>query len=154
MASEDKKDEIIKLNSTYNCVMLSDDGLYVVLNEGYFIEIIESTIDKWYDVLILNDKDDCLETQEIISSIKVDYGEERTSFTIPSVKIKLTNGYELYYGYGYNISLQDFIYGALGFLKTNPIRLKHFVLGFHDSLEKKLGMLQNDFEVLCFRPSI
>ena len=135
--SENKKDlNNVWIAFRYNCIKETKKSKAVILNESTFTETLEKTLDKWY---ILLEKNKIL--YDDIKKIKIDFNEEY-NFMKPKIEIKLTDEYEIFYQYGINLKIEDFIKGAIEYLKDSPIKLKHWDHYFTERLSEKLNSLK------------
>ena len=121
----------------YNCIKETKDDKFIVLNESSFIKILEKTLDKWENFL---EKNGYLWND--FKKIEINYTDNYDSPLKPTIEIELICGYEIFYGYGIEMRIDDFIEGAIEYLKDNPVKLKNWYYPFAKKIEDKLNSLK------------
>ncbi|KKM79958.1 hypothetical protein LCGC14_1344640 [marine sediment metagenome] len=124
----------------YNCIKETKDDKFIVLNESTFIEILEKTLNKWQIFLEKN-----THLWDDIKKIEVNYSDTY-DFTKPTIEIELSHGYEILYGYGIEMRIDEFIEGAIEYLKDNPVKLKGWTYPFAKKIENKLKFLKEQIK--------
>ena len=121
----------------YNCIKETKNDKFVILNESTFIEKVEETLDKWEDFF----KKRGTFYKSNIEKIEINYSDTY-DFMKPTIEIKLTDDYEIFYQYGINIKIEDFIRGAIQHLKNNPVKLKNWHYPNAKKIHDKLNILK------------
>ena len=125
----------------YNCIKETKENKFVVLNDSTFVETLDKTLDKWYFYLEEN-KILC----DDIKKIKEGYNKNY-DFTNPSIEIELTDDYEIYHQYNISLKVEDFMKGAIKYLKDNPLHLYSWHYSFKVELLEKLNSLKKKLSI-------
>ncbi len=124
----------------YNCIKETKDDKFIVLNESSFIETLEKTLDKWQTFLEKN-----IYLWDDFKKIEINYFDIY-DFMKPTIEIELSYDYIIFYGYGIEMRIDNFIEGAIEYLKDNPVKLKSWTYPFARKIEDKLNSLKEQIK--------
>ena len=65
----------------------------------------------------------------------------------PSIEIELTDDYEIYHRYNISLKVEDFMKGAIKYLKDNPLHLHSWHYSFKVELLEKLNSLKKKLSI-------